>query len=213
MLKVLALIKRLPELERSAFREHYEERHVVVAKPLLEHLVRYARYHIEEELIGQVDFDVVTSFGYRDQRAVEGMFATLAGPAADAILEDEKRFMDKPANRFFEVSERPWREGEEEDRSIFVFVARPPEMPRAECSRRLLRDHWPALLERATDLRFAIVRDAFPMQNTPLPFDGLMQLSVSAGVDLRGFAAGLSEQGYRVVAVQTRRFVTPLPSA
>jgi hypothetical protein len=213
MLKVLALIKRLPELERSAFREHYEGRHVVVAKPLLEHLVRYARYHIEEELIGPIDFDVVTSFGYRDQRAVEDMFATLAGPAADAILEDEKRFMDKPANRFCEVSERAWREGEEEDQSIFVFVARPPDMPRAECSRRLLRDHWPALLERATDLRFAIVRDAFPMQNAPLTFDGLMQLSDSGGVDLRGFAAGLSEQGYRVVAVRTRRFVTPLPPA
>lgn len=211
MLKVLALIKRLPELERNAFREHYEERHVVVAKPLLAHLVRYARYHIEEELVGQVDFDVVTSFGYLDQRAVEGMFATLASDAAHAILEDERRFMDKPANRFFEVSERPWRDGEEEDQSIFVFVARPPDMPRAECSRRLLRDHWPALLERATDLRFAIVRDAFPMQNAPLPFDGMMQLSDSAGVDLRGFAAGLSEQDYRVVAVRTRRFVTPLP--
>ena len=213
MLKVLALIGRLPELERSAFREHYEERHVVVASPLLPHLVRYARHHIEEELVGQVDFDVVTSFGYRDQRAVEDMFATLAGPAADAILEDEKRFMDKPANRFFEVSERAWREGDEEDRSIFVLVARPPDMPRAECSRRLLRDHWPALLERASDLRFAIVRDAFPMAASPPPFDGLMQLSVSAEVDLRGFAAGLTEKGHRVVAVQTRRFVTPLPSA
>lgn len=212
MLKVLALIKRLPHVDRRTFREHYEERHVVVAKPLLPHLVRYARHHIEEELVGPVDFDVVTSFGYRDQRAVDDMFATLAGPAAEAILEDEKRFMDKPSNRFFEVSERPWREGEEEERSIFVFVARPPEMPRAECSRRLLRDHWPALLERVPDLRFAIVRDAFPMGASPPPFDGLMQLSVSPGIDLRGFAAGLGEKGYRVVAVQTRRFVTALPA-
>ncbi len=211
MLKVLALIRRLPQLERRAFREHYEERHVVVASPLLPQLVRYARHHIEEELFGEVDFDVVTAFGYRDQRAVEDMFATLAGPAADAILEDEKRFMDKPSNRFFEVSERPWREGDEEERSIFVFVARPPEMPRAECSRRLLRDHWPALFARASDLRFAIVRDAFPMGAAPPPFDGLMQLSLASGADLKGFAAGLTGQGYRVVAVQTRRFVTVLP--
>ncbi len=211
MLNVLALIKRLPALDRKAFREHYENTHVGVARPLLRHLVRYARHHIEEELYGEVDFDVVTSFGYPDKAALDGMFAVLASDAAGPILEDEKRFMDKPANRFFEVSERVWKDGQEEDRSIFVFVARPPDMTRTECSRCLVRDHWPVLLERASDLRFAIVRDAFPMAGRPLPFDGAMQLSVDSGVDVRSFAAGLSTKGFRVVAVQTRRFTTPVP--
>ncbi len=211
MLNVLALIKRLPALDRKAFREHYENEHVGVARPLLRHLVRYARHHIEEELYGEVDFDVVTSFGYPDKAALDGMFAVLASDAAGPILEDEKRFMDKPANRFFEVSERVWKDGQEEDHSIFVFVARPPDMTRTECSRCLVRDHWPALLERASDLRFAIVRDAFPMAGRPLPFDGAMQLSVDSGVDVRSFAAGLSKKGFRVVAVQTRRFTTPVP--
>ena len=101
----------------------------------------------------------------------------------------------RPMNRFFEVSERAWKEGEEEDRSIFVFVARPPEMSRTECSRCLVRDHWPALLAGASDLRFAIVRDAFPMAGRPLPFDGGMQLSVDSGVDVRGFAEGALGEG------------------
>jgi hypothetical protein len=211
MIKVLALIKRLPTLDRKAFRDHYEGQHVVVAKPLLPHLVRYARHHVEEELHGRVDFDVVTSFGYPDKSALDAMFATLASDAAGPILEDERRFMDKPANRFFEVSERVWTPGEEEDESIFVFVARPHGETRTETSRRLVRDAWPALLERAPTLRYAIVRDAFPMADRPLAFDGVMQLSVGSGADIRGFASALSEKGSRVVAIRTRRFVTTLP--
>jgi hypothetical protein len=74
-----------------------------------------------------------------------------------------------------------------------------------------VRDAWPALLERARGLRYAIVRDAFPMAGRPLAFDGAMQISVDSGVDVRGFASALSEQGTRVVAIRTRRFVTPVP--
>ena len=163
MITVLALIKRLPALDRSAFRDHYENRHVAVAAPLLRHLVRYARHHVEEELHGPVDFDVVTSFGYPDKPALDGMFATLASDAALPILEDERRFMDKPANRFFETSERIWQAGEEGDRSIFVFVGRPPDMSRTECARSLLRDHWPALIEGVPVLGQAIVRYDAPV--------------------------------------------------
>lgn len=216
MLRVLALIRRLPTIDRAAFREHYEERHVVVAKPLLRHLVRYARHHVDEELVGPIDFDVITSFGYPDQAALEGMFAVLASDAAGPILEDERRFMDKPSNRFFEVSERPWPleggQGEEPERSLFVLVARPPAMSRAECSARLLRDHWPALLEKASGLRFAVVRDAFPMRGAPLPYDGLLQLDADARVDVHGFAKRLEREGFRVAAIRTRRYVTALPA-
>lgn len=216
MLRVLALIRRLPTIDRKAFREHYEERHVVVARPLLRHLVRYARHHVEEELVGAIDFDVITSFGYPDLAAVEGMFATLASEAAGPILEDERRFMDKPGNRFFEVSERPWPlasgQGAEEDRSTFVLVARPPAMSQAECSSRLLRDVWPALLEKTSAPRFAVVRDAFPMRGAPLPYDGLMQLAGDEGIDFRGFANRMERDGFRVAAIRTRRFETKLPA-
>ncbi len=213
MIKVLALIKRLPTIERRAFREHYEDRHVAVAKPLLRYLVRYARHHVEEELHGRVDFDVVTSFGYPDKPALDGMFGVLASEAAAPILEDERRFMDKPANRFFEVSERivGAAPAEEPDDSIFLFAARPPAETRAEFSRRLLRDVWPALLEGATGAHPVIVRDAFPMAGRPLVFDGVLQLPAAADVDVRACAAALTAGGSRVVAIRTRRFATPVP--
>ena len=211
MIKVLALIGRLPKIDRKAFCDHYENTHVKVAKPFLRHLVRYARNHIEEELFGKVDFDVISSFGYPDKAALDAMFAANASDEALPILEDERRFMDKPANRFFEVSERVWKDGDEEDRSIFVLVARPEGMTRTECSRRLLRDDWPALLESLPGLRFAIVRDAFSMAERPVPFDGILQVSVSGEADVRRFASGLSEKDFRVVAVRTRRYVTQVP--
>lgn len=212
MIQVLALIKRLATIDREAFCEHYENTHVHVAKPLLAHLDRYARHHIDEELYGEVDFDVVTSFGYPDKAALDAMFATLASDAALPILEDERNFMDKPANRFFEVSERIWTEGNEQDRSLFVFVARPGDMTRTECSRELVRDHWPALLASVSAPRYVIVRDGFPMADRPAPFDGVMQLSIGAEGEVRRFASTLTEKGYRVVAIRTRRFVTALSS-
>ena len=213
MLKVLALIKRLPTIDRKYFCDHYENTHVGVAKPVLRHLVRYARYHIEEELHGDVDFDVISYFGYSDKAALDAMFAANASDAALPILEDERRFMDKPSNRFFEVSERVLKEGDEEGRSIFVLVARPQEMTRTECSRRLVRDDWPTLIGSIAGLRFAIVRDAFAMAERPVPFDGILQLAVGGEAEVRRFAAGMSEQGFRVVAVRTRRFVTAVPQA
>lgn len=224
MLKVLALIKKRPDLDRKAFREHYEERHVPIAKPLLAHLVWYARHHVEEDLWGPVDFDVVTAFGYPSQQAVSDLFATLASEAGQAIHEDERHFMEKGANRFFEVSERPWqaseagtrsreiRTNEEEERSIFVMIARPPAMSRTECASRLLRDHWPALLEGVPDLRFATVRDAFPMNDVPARYDGLMQVPADAKLELARFAPNLEREGYRVTAIRTRRYVTKVPA-
>lgn len=226
MVNVLALIRRLPALDRRAFREHYEERHVVVARPLLRHLARYTRHHVEEELVGSVDFDVITAFGYPDESAVEGMFAMLASDAAGPILEDERRFMDKPGNRFFQVSERAWQSdgaasgdgagefgGEEEERSTFVLVARPPAMSRAECAARLLRDHWPALLAGAADARAVRLRDGFAMRGVAPAFDGVLQFAGGARIDFARFAKELEREGYRVVAIRTRRYETTLPVA
>lgn len=215
MPRVMALIKRLPTLDRDAFRAHYEERHTVVARPLLRHLVEYARHHVEAELVGPIGFDVLTAFRYRSPDSIGEMFATLASEAAAPILEDERRFMDKPANRFFQVSQRTWSEGAsaEPTCSLFVLVSRPPAMSRSECAGRMLQDHWPALLAGVPDSAFALVRDAFPMRGVPPPCDGLLQLAADAEVDVRGFAKRLGAEGYRVVAVRTRKFETALPTA
>jgi hypothetical protein len=70
MIKTLALIKRRDGIDRVSFREHYETTHVPLALPVLEGLLRYARYHIESNVWGDFRFDVLTAFWYRHKSAM-----------------------------------------------------------------------------------------------------------------------------------------------
>lgn len=219
MIKTLSLIKRLPELSRSAFRDHYETSHAPLALPHLAGLMRYVRYHVEEGRTGgglvdsleDIPFDVISAFWYRDQEATAKVFELLSSEAGEAILADEQKFMDKPANRFFPVSERKWIEGEEGDEHVFVFVARPEGKSRYDCSRQLTDDHWPALVDALGEVDFAFLRDAFPMEGQPELWDGIMQLRAEQRDGLVRWSEGMRREGYRVAAVETRRFETPLP--
>jgi uncharacterized protein (TIGR02118 family) len=215
MIKTLSLIKRLPALDRAAFREHYESCHAPLALPHLTGLMRYVRYHLEDVLLGEVPadvpFDVISAFWYRDERATKAIFDMLSSEAGKAILEDEQKFMDKPANRFFPVSERPWRAGEEGDDHVFVFVARPKGMKRYDCSRQLTDTHWPALIDALHGVEFALLRDAFPMEGAPELWDGIMQVRAEGLEGLGQFGEEMTREGFRVAAVKTRRFETALP--
>ena len=210
MIRTIALIKRLPELDRDAFREHYETRHAPLALPYLDGLQRYVRYHVEADLFGEVGFDVITAFWYRDKAAVDRTLAFLEGDGGAEIRADELRFMDKKANRFFPVSERLLLPGEEGDDSLFVSLKRPQEMSRFECSKIFVRDHWPRLRGVLDAPGFALLRDAFPMAGRPTPCDALLQVRANSDRGLERWARSLEAEGYRVHAVRTRRLETKL---
>jgi hypothetical protein len=106
VLKTISLISRKPDLPRAAFREHYETVHAPLALPHMTGLMRYVRYHVEEEWVGEFESDVLSAFWYRDAESAGEMMKTLAGEAGKPILADELTFMDKPKNTFFPVSER-----------------------------------------------------------------------------------------------------------
>lgn len=220
MIQTVALIKRLPQLDREAFRAHYERSHVPLALPLLEGLARYVRYHVEADLFGDPSFDVISAFWYRDQEAVDRIFELLEGDHGAAIRADELRFMDKPANRFFPVSARLLRPGDEGMEPVFLLVARPEAMTRFECSKTLVRDHWPRLaekLEKSVETAgFALLRDAFPFAGESAPWDALLQirgeeLEAGGGAErLREWGRALTREGFRIAAVRTRRFEQPV---
>ena len=210
MIRTLSLIKRLPSLDRKAFREHYESIHAPLALPHMPGLLRYVRYHIEEDLVGEPLFDVVSAFWFRDRASTDAVAEMLENTAAGAAIRaDETRFMDKPGNRVLTVSERKIVDGEEGDEHAFVFVARPDGVSRFDCSSRIFRDHWPRLVEDASS-SFALLRDGFPVQGVPLAYDSVMQLSAVSSESISGWADPLSKEGYRVVAVRTRRYETDL---
>lgn len=213
MIKALALIKRLPGTDRDAFREHYETVHVPLALPLLDGLERYVRYHVHSNRYGDFAFDVLSAFWYRDRAATDEVFSRLASAEGEAILADELTFMDKPANRFFAVSERSWlscEEGEEGDEHLFVLVARPENMSRFDASSHLTNRLWPRLLDRVEPPSFALLRDCFPMQGDEIVFDSIMQIGASGHAGLEEWSKSLENEGYRVCAVETLRFETRL---
>jgi len=212
VIKTLALIKRRPGSDRDAFREHYETVHAPLALPLLDGIQRYVRYHVCSNRVGDFQFDVLSAFWYRDRAATDEVFSRLASAEGEAILADELTFMDKPANRFFAVSERSWRPGEEGDDPLFVLVARPAGMSRFDASSNLVQRHWPELLGCIEDPSFALLRDGFPMQGEEVVFDSVMQLGASSHAGLEDWSKRLENEGYRVCAVETRRFETPLDS-
>jgi uncharacterized protein (TIGR02118 family) len=210
LIRTIALIKRLPQLDRDAFRTHYETVHAPLALPHLEGLERYLRNHVERELYGDVAFDVVSAFWYRNQAAIDRILTLLESEEGAAIRADELRFMDTKANRFFPVSERRLLPGDEGDRHLFVVVARPEAMSRFECSKTFVRDHWPRLRDALDAPGFALLRDAVPMAGSRPPCDLLLQVRAESFRGLEGWARSLEAEGYRVAAVETRCFETPL---
>ena len=211
MIKTLSLIKRRPDLDRVAFRNHYETKHAPLALPHMTGLVRYVRYHIEEDLVGEIEFDVLSAFWYRDAEAVAEVMETLGGEAGKPILEDELEFMDKPANMFFPVSERFLTNKEEEgDEHLFVLVAKPDGLSRYDCSSQLVVSHLPKLLAGFEAVAFAFLRDAFPMEGKTLRWNALLQVRAASYAGLEAWAAEREKEGWRVAAVRTRRYETPL---
>jgi uncharacterized protein (TIGR02118 family) len=212
MIKTLALIKRRPDLDRAAFRAHYEDVHVPLALPFLTGLIRYVRHHVVANRYGTSDFDVLTCFGFSDKAATDRVFALLEAEEGKAIREDERRFMDKDANRFFAVSERVLVDGEEGGRHLFVLVARPSTLSRHDASQALGLTHWPRLLAEIGDLEFALLRDGFPVQGGELPYDAVLQIGCRGVAGLERWSSGLEAEGYRVAAVETQRFETAHPA-
>ncbi len=219
MIRTFALIKRREDVSRAAFREHYESTHAPLALPLMRGLVRYVRYHFDgdaAEVHGSVGCDVFSAFGYRDAESVTASMNALAGEAGKPILADEAKFMDKPSNRFFSVSETCLVEGDEGDAHLFVLVRKPESITRADCSARLLRRGWPKLLDRFRGVEFALARDAFPVRQAssspqtddPLPWNALLQVRAAEDASLSAWAEPLEADGYRVAAVRTHRFET-----
>jgi uncharacterized protein (TIGR02118 family) len=221
VIKTLSLIKRRPDIERDVFRNHYETSHAPLALPLMDGLVRYVRYQHDEDLLGEVGFDVLTGFWYRDAESISAIMETLKGEAGKPILEDELKFMDKAANTFFNVSERMLLEGEEEDEHVFVLVRKPNGLSRYDCSAELFDEHWPKLLGGFEDLSFAFLREAFPVrQDSSGPdaepvsveprYNAVLQVRATRYSGLERWAEGLAGLGYEVAAVRTRRFETDL---
>jgi hypothetical protein len=113
MFKVVALIKKKPELTRAAFIDYYERSHAPLARRCFPQIVQYRRNFID--LNGAIimpgmpdpDFDSVTEIWYRDREAYDEMLSThfMAG-VQDVIEADERNFLDPSMTRMLRVDQR-----------------------------------------------------------------------------------------------------------
>jgi hypothetical protein len=209
MLRVLAFIRRRPDLGRDRFREHYEGVHVATALPVLGGLLGYQRQHVREALFGAPDFDCMTIFEYPDARSAGATFARIQGPEGDPIRRDEALFMDKAAERFFPAETGvAWRAGEagDGDERLLVCLRRPagetPEGFRA----RGEGERLPALraaLDRPRWCRAHWAREGSA-------FDAVIELACQGIGALPDWARELAGQGAQVVALRVSVHQTSL---
>lgn len=101
MFKILAFLTRRPGMSREAFREHYETRHLPLARATFPEIVGHRRdYAIEgghhfPPALGMPEWDAVTEIWFVDRAGFEAMEGRIAAGEAQAITEDELRFLDR----------------------------------------------------------------------------------------------------------------------
>ena len=216
MLKTFAMIVRRPDVDRDAFRKHYEEIHSPLALPLLEGLVRYVKYHVTDELHGEAGFDVISSFWYTSAAAAGATVARVEGPEGEAIRADEQTFMDKAKNTFVVVAEQTPEsergpEGAEGSEQCFVLVKagandREPSLDAFDARA------WGGLEEAFGGAAYASPHRVLGDASTP--YDRVMQLRPAAPFEPASvvrWAAHEASHGTRVVAVRTRLYETETP--
>ena len=197
-MKTLALIVRRPDLTRDEFRAHYEDTHAPLAiDTVLEGVTRYLRHHLDAVREGEVGFDVATSFWYRDVAAALAVQARLETPQGEAILRDETTFMDRAANTFFAVTERPvLGDATAGAHRCFLALARHGnDSARDEFLAYHERELLPALCDSAKP-RFVLDNIAIAAGGGPPAFDVVTELRVEAE-EIEGAASWLE-------AVQSR---------
>ena len=112
--KLMALAWRKPGMTFAAFREHYETRHAPLALSLIPQIKSYVRNYVRHDLGHSIegfegagtgaDFDVVTEISYASREDYEQSLKILDDPEVRRLIaEDEERFIDRTATKYFLV--------------------------------------------------------------------------------------------------------------
>ncbi len=119
--RILAFMKRRPDLARPQFAQHYERQHVPLALSVFEGWPFYQRNHIADTDI-EVGFDCLSIFEYPDEASLHATVQHLAGDTGAPVRADEERFMDRPGNRFCPVRSEWLRRGAVDQAAIKALL-------------------------------------------------------------------------------------------
>jgi uncharacterized protein (TIGR02118 family) len=109
MIKVVALIRRHPDMEPEAFRAYWHDVHAPLVRERLPALIRYIGSFPVADAHGAVEvdamqFDAIVELGFADRAAMEADMSSEAFMAQDR-QDSSARFMDARNSRAMVVEE------------------------------------------------------------------------------------------------------------
>ena len=112
MLKLIALIKKQPQLSADEFQTYYETHHAPLVQRLLPMIGRYTRSYLPAEpavtgKTGTADFDVLTELWFSGQDDLDAFWRRIrSAEVIAAIRADEAKFLLSDRTLMYEVQER-----------------------------------------------------------------------------------------------------------
>jgi hypothetical protein len=114
MYKIVAMLKRKPELTHEQFKDYYETTHAKIGVPYLKpHCVKYIRRYLQAAAspmkpgpVKDAEYDCISELWFADEAAYKAFEASVADPEIVALLvADEQKFLDRANSRRFLVDE------------------------------------------------------------------------------------------------------------
>lgn len=112
MLKLIAFIKKQPQLSADEFQTYYETYHAPLVQRLLPMIGLYTRSYLPAEpavtgKIGTADFDVLTELWFSGQDDLDAFWRRIrSAEVIAAIRADEANFLLSDRTLMYEVQER-----------------------------------------------------------------------------------------------------------
>lgn len=112
MIKVLAFLKKRPDMTTEQFKKQYETGHAVFSVPYIPHAKKYVRRYVEpviKPLTGEVSeqaFDAVTEIWFETREDYENDFGKIGDPEIQALfLADEDKLFANHDHNIMVVTE------------------------------------------------------------------------------------------------------------
>ena len=103
MIKIVALIKRRPDLTLEAFRDYYEHQHAplfrrVIPREVADAITHYVQNHAVRLGTGATEtpYDCVTEIGFDNLAGMQVWSRWYLGEDGSVLRDDEEHFMDLP---------------------------------------------------------------------------------------------------------------------
>ena len=170
MIKTVGLLQRREGLDATGFREHYEQNHAPMATKLLEFSGYQRNYPESDRARDELGLDGFSEFWFQDAAEISRIGELMQGDIGALFVEDELRFMNRPANQSYEVTERLYGTRPAPGKVLrAIAISRLPVGAKPGTRERALDSHDTRVRERAISGVIAALHSVPDRLASPLP--------------------------------------------